>query len=65
MPVHIGEVSSEVDVAPGGAPFSEAQLEFLVKAVMKRLEDAKRAEQASRAATRLKPDSAPRSSAAG
>jgi hypothetical protein len=65
MPVHIGEVSNEVEVTQGSASLGEGELDRVVKAVMKRLEEAKRAEQASRAATRLKPDSAPRSSAVG
>jgi hypothetical protein len=61
MPVHIGEISSEVAVSHGDLPLSEAQVEMLVKVVLNRLEESKRAGLESRAATRLRPDAAPRS----
>jgi hypothetical protein len=61
MPVHIGEVSSEVEVARGEVPLSDTQLDALVKLVMKRLEQAKREAEHSREATRLRPTAAPRS----
>lgn len=61
MPVHIGEVTSEVAVSRGEIPLSDAQLDALVKIVMNRLEQARRDAARSREATRLRPSSAPRS----
>lgn len=38
MPVHIENLTSEVDVVAGDLPFTEAQMEKLVAAVLSRLE---------------------------
>jgi hypothetical protein len=61
MPIHIGEVSSEVAVSRGELPLSDAQLDALVKAVMERLEQARRDAKRAREATRVRPSSTPRS----
>ncbi len=53
MPVHVGEIESDVTVIDGEMPFSEGQLEKLVEMVCKRLEKKKREEHQARASTRL------------
>jgi len=53
MPVHVGEIESDVTVVDGDMPFSEGQLEKLVEMVCKRLEKKKREEQQIRASTTL------------
>lgn len=65
MPVHIGEISSEISVSHGDLPLSEAQIDTLVKVVLKRLEEEKRTAEQSREATRLRPEATPRSPLAG
>jgi hypothetical protein len=61
MAVHIGEVSSEVAVSRGEVPLSDAQIDALVRIVIRRLEQEKRAADYAREATRLRPSAAPRS----
>lgn len=61
MPIHIGEIASEVSVSRGEVPLSDAQLDALVKVVMQRLEQVRRDAERSREATRVRPSSAPRS----
>ncbi len=38
MPVHVEEMSSEVSVSDADLPLSEAQIDKLVKIIMKRME---------------------------
>jgi hypothetical protein len=59
MPVHVGEVSSEVSVADGELPLSPAQLEQVVAAVMRRLEQRDRDRHDARDATALRSQAAP------
>jgi hypothetical protein len=54
MPVHIEEMTTEVSVHAGDLPLTEAQIEQLVKIVMKRLADKQRDAQRVRDATQLK-----------
>jgi hypothetical protein len=53
MPVHIGELSSEVAVADGDLPLGEAQLERIAQYVLRKLRQQDREQQARRAATSL------------
>ena len=59
MPVHVGEMSSEVSVADGELPLSPAQLEQVVAAVTRRLEQRDRDRRDARDATSLRPQAAP------
>ena len=59
MPVHIEEMTSEVTVVDGELPLSEAQVERLVAAVIKRLEGKQREAAKRRAATELQRGAAP------
>jgi hypothetical protein len=59
MPVHIEEMTTEVTVLDGDLPFSEAQLEKLVKIVINRLERQQRAAKDQGAATSVRTQSAP------
>jgi hypothetical protein len=54
MPVHVEEVTSEVAVADGQLPLSDAQLERLVALVARRLEQRRRAARQTRDATALR-----------
>ena len=53
MPVHVGEVESDLTVVDGEMPFNERQLEKLVEMVCKHLEKKKREEQQAKASTTL------------
>jgi hypothetical protein len=59
MPVHIGDVTSEVSVHDGEIPLSPAQVEKLVALVAKRLEGRSRESKQSREATRLRRQARP------
>ncbi|MCG8346183.1 MAG: hypothetical protein MI924_00200 [Chloroflexales bacterium] len=59
MPIHVGEVSSEIQVFEGDLPLSEAQIEKLVAIVMKRLERQQREAKRDRDATLIRRRSAP------
>jgi hypothetical protein len=59
VPVHIGEVTSDVTMFDSELPLSEAQLERLVSLVARRLGERRRAEEQTRAATTLRRDAAP------
>lgn len=59
MPVHIEEMTSEVTVVDGELPLSEAQVERLVAAVIKRLEGKRREAEKRQAATALRSGVAP------
>lgn len=54
MPVHIGEMTSEVTVADGELPLSETQLDKLVKKVLERLAEKQRENEHVREATELR-----------
>ena len=59
MPVHIDNLETDVTVATGDLPLSEAQIERLVRIVLKRLQDRQREQQRSREATRLRSQATP------
>ncbi len=59
MPVHVEEMSSEVTVVSGDLPLSEAQLEKLVKLVLRRLEQHQREGARVREATQLRRGATP------
>jgi hypothetical protein len=59
MPVHIGEISSEVIASDGNLPLSNAQVELLIKLVLRRLEEQQRQTASLQEATRLRPQVAP------
>ena len=54
MPVHVEELTSEVSVIDGDMPFSEAQLEELIRRILKRLEEKQREARQLREATQLR-----------
>ena len=54
MPVHIGEMTSDVTIVEGELPMTSVQIEKLVRLVIKRIADKEKEEQKSRAATQLK-----------
>jgi hypothetical protein len=54
MPVHIEEMTSDVTIVEGEMPLTPAQIEKLVKLVMKRISDKQKESEKSRAATQLK-----------
>jgi hypothetical protein len=59
MPVHIGEVESDVTVMDGDMPFSERQMERLVEMVCKRLDQKKREREQVNESTTLTRSAAP------
>jgi hypothetical protein len=59
MPVHIGDLASEVAVADGDLPLSEAQLERLVRIIIERIERHERQRQRRETATALRGSSMP------
>ena len=54
MPIDVGRFTTEVTVTDGELPLSAGQLERVVRAVMQRLEEQKRAEAAAKAATAVR-----------
>jgi hypothetical protein len=54
MPVHVEELTSEVAVIQGDLPLTEAQIDKLVKLVLKRLEEKQREAKQNREATSLR-----------
>lgn len=56
MPVHVGEVESDVTVMDGDMPFSDRQMERLVEMVCKRLEQKKREREQVNESTTLAPN---------
>ena len=54
MPVHVEEMTSEVALVEGELPLSDAQIEKLVRLVLKRLGEKKREAQQVRDATQLR-----------
>ena len=59
MPVHVGEMTSEVTVLDGDLPLTEVQLEKLVKLVIQRINDQERERKYSREATTLRRSATP------
>ena len=59
MPVHIDNLETDVTVATGDLPLSEAQIEMLVQLVMKRLQDQRREQRHNREATMLRSRATP------
>ena len=59
MPVHVGELASDVSVEDGELPLSPAQLEQVTAAVLRRLEQRDRDRRDNRDATSLRPRAAP------
>jgi hypothetical protein len=60
MPVHIEEVTTDVMAYAGEIPLSPAQIEMLVKLVIKRIEERQQETAGQREATGLRSQSAPR-----
>ena len=54
MPVHIDEMTSDVTIVEGELPLTTAQIEKLVKLVMRRIGEKSMESQRTRAATQLK-----------
>jgi hypothetical protein len=65
MPVHIENLETDVTVASGDLPLSEAQIESLVQLVLKRLQDMEREQRRNREATMLRSRAAPDEPGAG
>jgi hypothetical protein len=59
MPVYVEEMTSEVAVFEGELPLTEAQIEKLVKLVLRRLEEKQREVRHIREATVLRREAAP------
>lgn len=60
MPVHVDEMTSEINIVEGELPLTPAQIEKLVKLVMSRLDARKRDASHQREATSLTGSVAPR-----
>ena len=59
MPVHIGEMNSEVTVLGGDLPLNEDQLNKLVQLVLKKLSEKEREQSYVQEATRVRHQAAP------
>lgn len=59
MPIHIGELQSEVEAVEGDLPLSAAQIERLVQIILRRIEQEQRARSSARDATVIRRTSAP------
>lgn len=59
MPVHIEEMTSEMNVASGDLPLSEAQIRRLVELVIKQLDERERENQQRRRDVAIRPHAAP------
>lgn len=62
MPVHVGKITSEVTVIDGDMPLTEAQIEKLVRLVMKKMQERAQQTQASEEERKLRRASLPPSS---
>jgi hypothetical protein len=60
MPVEVGTFTTEVTVADGDLPLSGAQLEQLVRLVLRRVEEKQRAEKQTHDASAVRASAAPR-----
>ncbi len=54
MPVHVDEMTTEVDAFEGELPLSQPQLERLVELVLERLEDKQRQQQQRQESTQIR-----------
>lgn len=63
MPVHVGQMTSDLTLFDGDMPLSEEQVEKLIQLVLARFEQAQRAREQSRDAMTIRLDSTPRSQA--
>jgi hypothetical protein len=61
MPVHIGELTSDVAVHEGEVPLTPAQLDKIVALVMKRIEAAKREAKQAKEVTSVRNGALPHS----
>jgi hypothetical protein len=59
MPIHIENLETDITVAAGDLPLSEAQIEMLVQIVLKRLQEQQREQRLNREATMLRSRAAP------
>lgn len=59
MPIHVGELTSEVTMFDGELPLSEAQLDKLVARVLERLDRRRWQAERAREATTLRPRAMP------
>ena len=59
MPVHVENMSNEVTAFDGELPLGEAQVEKVVKIVLRRLEEQEREARRKREATMLRAQAAP------
>lgn len=59
MPLHIDTLETDVTVATGDLPLSEAQVEKLVQLVLRRLNEHQRQQRMSREATTLRAHAMP------
>ena len=57
MPVHIDELVSDITVIDGELPLSPSQIDKLVRLVIGRIDEQKRASVQRREATQVRPDS--------
>lgn len=60
MPIEVGTFSTEVTVADGDLPLSPAQVDRLVQAVLRRLEEKERADHLRKEATAIRSGATPR-----
>jgi hypothetical protein len=60
VPIDVGTFSTEVAAADGEMPLSPAQVEWLVQAVLRRLEEKRREEKLRQEATTIRAQAAPR-----
>ncbi len=54
MPIDVGKFTTEITVADGELPLSGAQIEKLVQLLMRRIEEKRRADEKSQAATAIR-----------
>jgi hypothetical protein len=59
MPIYIEELNSEVTVLDGELPLTDAQLDRLVRLVLRRMEEQQRAARQTAESTRLRLRAAP------
>jgi hypothetical protein len=59
MPVHIEDMQTEVTVFDGELPLSQAQIEKLVKLIMRRLEEQQNNARSNRQATEIRNSAVP------
>jgi hypothetical protein len=60
MPVHVDEMTTEVDAFEGDTPLSQTQLNKLVEMVLARIEAKQRERELLQESTQIRPGSIPR-----